>query len=64
MIGDEVPEDDEHWIHFLQLLETLEIVFCNIVKPETPSYVQITIQDHLEEFNPSVSFQPKMHYLI
>ena len=67
MIGEKVPEDDEHWVHFLQLLEILEIVFCDIVKPEIPSYLQVIIQDHLEEFKrlyPSASFRPKMHYLI
>ena len=66
MIGHFVPEDEPHWLHFLQLLDIMEIVFAPTVHPDTPAYLQVIIAENLETFKalyPNSSFKPKMHYL-
>ena len=64
LIGRNIPENDPHWQHYLELLD---IVFAQVVRPDTPAYVQVTIENHVMEFKilyPDASIIPKIHFLI
>lgn len=66
MIGHFIPQDDEHWIHYTQLLEIVDLIFAPTVNPETPGYLEVLIEENLEQFvilyrEPVL---PKMHFLI
>ena len=67
MIGKHIPEHDEHWCHFLQLLDIIEYTMSPTVLSYTPAYLSFLIQDNLETYKvlyPEASFIPKMHYLV
>lgn len=50
MIGHFIPQDDEHWIHYIQLLYIIYLIFAPTVNPETPGYLEVLIEDNLEQF--------------
>ena len=67
LIGDHVPEDDEHFQLLLTLLEITRIAFAPTVSPRQIPYMKVLIQQHHEMFKelfPQKSVIPKMHYLI
>lgn len=67
LIGRNVAEADPHWQHYLELLDILDLTFAQVVRPDTPSYLQVTLESHLMEFQalyPYASIIPKMHFLI
>ena len=67
MIGRHIPEQDEHWCHFLQLLDIIEYTLSPTVHAYVPAYLAFLIKDNLEtykELYPEASFIPKMHYLV
>lgn len=67
LIGRDIDEDDPHWLHYLELLQMLELIFSPIVRPDTPAYLQVKIEDHLLKFKelyPDASIIPKIHFLV
>lgn len=67
LIGDLVPEDDDHWENFLQLLTIVDYVFAPVTTESTITYTEVLIEDFLVEFRqlyPERRLTPKMHYLI
>lgn len=67
MIGHYVPENDEHWMHFIELLDIVDLIFSPTVHPNTPGYLEVTIEENLETFVTlygDASIIPKMHFLI
>ena len=56
-------EQDEHWCHFLQLLDIIEYTLSPTVHTYVPAYLAFLIKDNLETYN-EASFIPKMHYLV
>ena len=67
IIGDKVPEDDEHYNCFLQLLKVLQIVLSPTISDDVIAYLRVLIDDHHSMFvtlYPNESFIPKLHYLI
>lgn len=67
LIGRSVPEDDSHWLHYLELLDILDLVFAQVVRPDTPSYLQVTLENHITDFRdlyPHASIIPKIHFLL
>ena len=67
MIGKYVNEDDENWLHFLQLLDIMEYTFSPTVSSHTPAYLAVIICSNLttyKEIYPEASFIPKMHYMV
>ena len=66
MIGHLISEDDDHWTHFIQLLEIMDIVFAPNIDSHTPGYLEVLIEENLEDFVRlySETVLPKMHYLI
>ncbi|XP_065897824.1 uncharacterized protein [Dysidea avara] len=48
MIGHFIPQDDEHWLHYIQLLDIVDLIFAPTVNPETPGYLEVLIEENLE----------------
>ena len=66
-IGKKIPDDDDHWNNFLDLLEIVDLLFATKLTEDDVSYISSLISDHQNEFiklYPSASVTPKMHYLI
>ena len=67
MIGGVVSNDDEHWQHYLQLLEIIDIVFSPAVSTDDLGVLEGIIDEYLHNFTqiyPGKSVIPKMHYLV
>ena len=61
-----VPEDDAHWICFINILRILCIATAFEITPDAVSMLQMLIEDYLYQFNmlyPN-SITPKLHYLL
>ena len=50
MIGHYVPENDEHWIHYIELLYIVDLIFSHAVHPNMPGYLEVAIEENLEMF--------------
>ena len=64
MIGLKVPEDDDHWLNFLDLLKIVDML---LAPEDDVSHLATLISDHHLEFRrlyPHASVTPKMHYLV
>lgn len=67
MIGSKVPDDDEHWINFLLLLDIADVLMAPESSEDEVSLLSTMISDHHQEFirlYPSSSITPKFHYLV
>ena len=66
MIGHLIPNEEPHWNHYLQLLDIVDIIFSPAIRPGIPSYLEVLIEENLEEFTELYSSPviPKMHCLI
>ena len=67
LIGDKVPEDDEHYVCLLKLIVILQIALCPSPSDDVISYLRVLIEEHhtmFIELYPNHSFIPKFHYLI
>lgn len=66
MVGDLIPENDDHWELLLSLCEIMAIVFAPAITSEATYYLQHLIADHLELFKelfPEARVRPKQHFL-
>ena len=50
MIGHYVPENVEHWIHYIKLLDIADLIFSPTVHPNMPGYLEVAIEENLEVF--------------
>lgn len=67
MIGDKVPEDNDHWLNFVRLRDIMDYLLAPVLTPDCIGYLKVQVQDHHETFKslyPDCSITPKMHYLI
>lgn len=67
LIGRNIPDEDSHWLHYLELLDIIDLVFAQVVRPDTPAYLMEILEAHLLLFKklyPEASVIPKMHFLI
>ena len=67
LVGDCVPEDDEHWQNFLLLLEIVDCIFSPTCDDNVIAYLRYLLQLHHTEFKrlyPDNSIIPKMHYML
>lgn len=67
LIGDRVPEDDEHWSNYLRMMEIVDRLFCSQIEDDGAAYLQSLISDHHQEFRqlyPGKSIIPKMHFMV
>ena len=67
MVGNHVPEGDEHWENFVRILEITDYLFAPRITPDDVGFVQYLIEEHHTQFvvlYPNASVTPKMHYLV
>jgi len=67
VIADLVPNDDEYWELFLQMMEIVDILFSPNTTVDHAAYVAVLINDHHKDFirvYPDHSVIPKMHFMI
>lgn len=67
LIGDLIPEHNEHWNSYKVFLKIMEYIFAPILTLGKLDYLQILIEDFLVEFKrlyPERPLTPKAHYLI
>ena len=67
LIGDIVPQDDEHWTFFLLLLRICNIALSPVCTFDTIPYLTQLIEEKLSKFNvlyPGSRLIPKFHYMI
>ncbi|KAJ8029948.1 hypothetical protein HOLleu_29486 [Holothuria leucospilota] len=66
MMGDLVPEDDEHWELLLLLAQCMDIIFSPVISVGDTIYLQELIRDHHSHFLtlfPGRHLKPKHHHL-
>ena len=67
MLGDLVPENDQHWELLLTLLDCLDIIFSPVISRGDTLYLQELIRDHhtlfLQLF-PLRHLKPKHHHML
>ena len=67
IIGDLVPEGDEKWELFLQLLTIIDYVFAPKTTSDIVAHVRMLINYHHTKFTllyPECSIIPKLHYMV
>ena len=67
IIGDQIPEGDDHWDNFLLLLKISEYVFSPVSSKEIAAFLTTLIDDYLQTFTqlyPGCSIIPKQHYMV
>lgn len=66
MVGDCVPEDDSHWICYINILRILCIATAFEITQDAVAVLQMLIEDYLRQFNALYpgTITPKMHYLL
>src|SRR5258705_9676947 len=66
IIGDHVPEGDEHWLLVLTLLQFLDIVFAPVITLQDTILLKHKIKSHHQLFLilfPDRGLSPKMHFM-
>jgi len=67
LIGEFVPEQDEHWELFLQMMEIVDLLFAPTTSADHAAYLATLINDHHNDFcrlYPGRSVLPKLHFMI
>ena len=67
LVGEYVPEDDEHWCNYLLLLDIVDIMFARRITEDTPGCLHLLIEEHHANFTrlyPEYTVIPKMHFMI
>ena len=67
LVGNMIPENDDHWEILCCLLQIMRIVFSPSISKDQVPYLQILIEYHHEKFKelyPECSIIPKMHYMV
>ena len=67
IIGDYVPDDDEHWLLFLQMMEIVDLLFSPTLSQDHAVYLSTLISDHHHDFHrlyPEQTIIPKMHFMV
>jgi len=65
MIGYCVPEDDKHWLLFMQMMEIVDLLLPPNTSDDHTAYVATLVDKHHQEFRrlyPDKSIIPKMHF--
>lgn len=67
LIGDLVPDDDECWELFLNLMDITDILFSPKTSDDYAAYLTTLIQEHHHDFcrvYPGHKIIPKMHFMV
>ena len=66
MIGQHIPQTDEHWQNYLQLLQIVDLLFAPSISDDV-GYLSVLIAEHHHKFATLYSNSkliPKHHYMI
>ncbi|CAG2215378.1 unnamed protein product [Mytilus edulis] len=66
MIGDKIPDEDQHWNNFLRLIQITVLVISPIASDDTVNSLTQLIYEHnlnFKELYPDVDFTPKLHFM-
>ena len=61
------PDDDEHWLLYLQMMEIVDLLFSPKLTADHAAYLAALINDHHHDFcqlYPDCNIIPKMHFMI
>ena len=67
LIGEYIPEEDERWTLYLQLMNIVDILFSPYITEDYAIYLSTLINDQHDDFcrlYPDSSVIPKMHFMI
>ena len=67
MVGHFVPEDDQHWLNYIRLVEISKYLFSPAVDEDNVACLDVLITEHHRSFlelYSHVHIIPKMHYLL
>lgn len=67
VIGHLIPESNEYWENFLNLLEIMDILFSRHIKTEQCGYLESLISDHhtaFRELYPDATITMKLHSMV
>ena len=67
LIGDLIPEGDDHWQNFLLMLDIVDIIFAPVADTSLVAHLRSKIHEHHTEFirlYPDASVIPKMHFIV
>ena len=67
MIGHHIPQDNEHWLNFLALLQVIDYLFAPVISHESVDHLRVLIRNHHYTFKslyPDCNIIPKMHYMV
>ena len=68
MLGNVVPEENEHWETYLTLLDILDICLAPVVTKDMATHLKLLITDHHQSFKECYreehTFIPKQHYMV
>ena len=67
LVGDKIPEDNEHWMCFLVLRKIIDIVLSPVLSESVCTSLKLLIKEHHERFimlYGSEAFIPKMHFML
>jgi len=67
VIGYYIPEDDEYWLLFLQMMEIVDLLLSPNTSNDHAVFLATLINEHHQEFcrlYPDKSIIPKMHFML
>ena len=67
VVGEHIPEDDERWLLFLELMDIVDLLFSPKTTEDYAFYLISLINDHHQTFSklyPHASILPKMHFFL
>jgi len=67
VIAEHVPEDDELWLLYLNLMDIVDLLFAPKTSEDHAVYLISLIDDHHHEFRrlyPDANIIPKMYFMI
>ena len=67
MIGHHIPQDNEHWLNFLALLQVIDYLFAPVISHESVDHLRVLIGNYHYTFKslyPDCNIIPKMHYMV
>ncbi len=67
IIGEIIPEYNDHWDNFLVLLKISDYVFSPVSSNGVAAYLATLIEDYLQTFTelyPDCPIIPKQHYMV
>ena len=67
MIGHLIPLSGSNWLHFLELLDIVDMACAPVIGKNTAASLQVLVESSLQTFTelyPAASVIPKQHYLL